>query len=96
MSDQDAGAGAAAAGTFPLGGNLVVNRLGFGAMRLTRTWRRTWQPPRWSSRTRRWRRSKEAERRRSTNVGIVGSRNFGAATDRLGQGWKRRRRIRER
>src|SRR5215211_3192769 len=36
MSDQDTGPGAAAAGTFPLGGDLVVNRLGFGAMRLTR------------------------------------------------------------
>jgi pyridoxine 4-dehydrogenase len=35
MTDQDAGAGAAAAGTFALGGDLVVNRLGFGAMRLT-------------------------------------------------------------
>jgi pyridoxine 4-dehydrogenase len=35
MTDQDTGPGAAAAGTFPLGGDLVVNRLGFGAMRLT-------------------------------------------------------------
>ena len=35
MTNQDTGPGAAAAGTFPLGGNLVVNRLGFGAMRLT-------------------------------------------------------------
>jgi pyridoxine 4-dehydrogenase len=35
MTNQDAGTGAAAAGTFPLGGDLVVNRLGFGAMRLT-------------------------------------------------------------
>jgi pyridoxine 4-dehydrogenase len=35
MTDQDAGPGAAAASTFPLGGGLVVNRLGFGAMRLT-------------------------------------------------------------
>jgi pyridoxine 4-dehydrogenase len=35
MTDQDTGPGAAAAGTFPLGDDLVVNRLGFGAMRLT-------------------------------------------------------------
>jgi pyridoxine 4-dehydrogenase len=35
MTDQDTGPGAAAAGTFPLGGDLGVNRLGFGAMRLT-------------------------------------------------------------
>ncbi|MDQ3924472.1 MAG: aldo/keto reductase [Actinomycetota bacterium] len=35
MTDQDAGAGATAAGTFALGEDLVVNRLGFGAMRLT-------------------------------------------------------------
>jgi pyridoxine 4-dehydrogenase len=35
MTDQDAEPDAAAAGTFPLGGDLVVNRLGFGAMRLT-------------------------------------------------------------
>jgi pyridoxine 4-dehydrogenase len=35
MTDQDARLDAAAAGTFPLGGDLVVNRLGFGAMRLT-------------------------------------------------------------
>jgi pyridoxine 4-dehydrogenase len=35
MTDQDAGAGATAAGTFTLGEDLVVNRLGFGAMRLT-------------------------------------------------------------
>jgi pyridoxine 4-dehydrogenase len=35
MTDQDAGRNAALAGTFPLGGNLLVNRLGFGAMRLT-------------------------------------------------------------
>jgi pyridoxine 4-dehydrogenase len=35
MTDQDTGPGAAAAGTFTLGGDLVVNRLGFGAMRLT-------------------------------------------------------------
>src|SRR5215210_2728224 len=35
MTDQDTGPGATAAGTFPLGGDLVVNRLGFGAMRLT-------------------------------------------------------------
>ena len=35
MTNQDTGPGAAAAGTFPLGGDLVVNRLGFGAMRLT-------------------------------------------------------------
>jgi pyridoxine 4-dehydrogenase len=35
MTDQDTGPDAAAAGTFPLGGDLVVNRLGFGAMRLT-------------------------------------------------------------
>jgi pyridoxine 4-dehydrogenase len=35
VTNQDTGPDAAAAGTFPLGGNLVVNRLGFGAMRLT-------------------------------------------------------------
>ena len=35
MTDQDTGPGAGAAGTIPLGGDLVVNRLGFGAMRLT-------------------------------------------------------------
>jgi len=35
MSDQDARSNAALAGTFPLGGDLLVNRLGFGAMRLT-------------------------------------------------------------
>src|ERR671921_2204010 len=34
MTDQDARPNAAAAGTFPLGGDLLVNRLGFGAMRL--------------------------------------------------------------
>jgi hypothetical protein len=35
MTDQDARPNAAAAGTFRLGGDLLVNRLGFGAMRLT-------------------------------------------------------------
>ena len=35
MTDQDAGPNAAAAGTFALGEDLAVNRLGFGAMRLT-------------------------------------------------------------
>jgi pyridoxine 4-dehydrogenase len=35
MTDQDARPDAAAAGTFPLGDDLLVNRLGFGAMRLT-------------------------------------------------------------
>src|SRR5215210_7908867 len=35
MTDQDARPNAAVAGTFPLGGDLLVNRLGFGAMRLT-------------------------------------------------------------
>src|ERR671912_2655769 len=35
MTDQDARPNAAAAGTFSLGGDLLVNRLGFGAMRLT-------------------------------------------------------------
>jgi pyridoxine 4-dehydrogenase len=35
MTDQDARRNAAAAGTFSLGGDLLVNRLGFGAMRLT-------------------------------------------------------------
>ena len=35
MTDQNAGPNAAAAGTFVLGEDLVVNRLGFGAMRLT-------------------------------------------------------------
>ena len=35
MTDQDAGPNVALAGTFPLGGDLLVNRLGFGAMRLT-------------------------------------------------------------
>lgn len=34
---------AAAAGTFPIGGDLVVNRLGFGAMRITGTG--IWGPP---------------------------------------------------
>ena len=35
MTDQDVSPNAAAAGTFSLGGDLLVNRLGFGAMRLT-------------------------------------------------------------
>jgi pyridoxine 4-dehydrogenase len=35
MTDRDPSPNAAAAGTFALGGDLVVNRLGFGAMRLT-------------------------------------------------------------
>jgi aryl-alcohol dehydrogenase-like predicted oxidoreductase len=35
MTDQDARPNAALAGTFRLGGDLFVNRLGFGAMRLT-------------------------------------------------------------
>jgi pyridoxine 4-dehydrogenase len=35
MTDRDARPDAAAAGTFALGGDLSVNRLGFGAMRLT-------------------------------------------------------------
>jgi pyridoxine 4-dehydrogenase len=35
MTDQDATPNAALAGTFPLGGDLLVNRMGFGAMRLT-------------------------------------------------------------
>jgi aryl-alcohol dehydrogenase-like predicted oxidoreductase len=35
MTDQDARLNAALAGTFSLGGDLLVNRLGFGAMRLT-------------------------------------------------------------
>src|ERR671916_946469 len=35
MTDQDARPNAALAGTFSLGGDLLVNRLGFGAMRLT-------------------------------------------------------------
>src|SRR5829696_8156333 len=35
MTDQDATPNAAVAGTFSLGGDLLVNRLGFGAMRLT-------------------------------------------------------------
>src|ERR671913_245117 len=35
MTDQDARPNAAVAGTFSLGGDLLVNRLGFGAMRLT-------------------------------------------------------------
>jgi aryl-alcohol dehydrogenase-like predicted oxidoreductase len=35
MTDQDARPNAAVAGTFPLGADLLVNRLGFGAMRLT-------------------------------------------------------------
>src|SRR5918994_950245 len=35
MTDQDARPNAAVAGTFPVGGDLLVNRLGFGAMRLT-------------------------------------------------------------
>ncbi len=35
MTDQNARLDAAAAGTFELGGDLTVNRLGFGAMRIT-------------------------------------------------------------
>ena len=35
MTDQDSRPNAAAAGTFSLGDDLLVNRLGFGAMRLT-------------------------------------------------------------
>src|SRR3712207_7721408 len=35
MTDQDARPNATAAGTFALGEDLLVNRLGFGAMRLT-------------------------------------------------------------
>ena len=35
MSAQDGGANAAAAGAFALGGDLNVNRMGFGAMRIT-------------------------------------------------------------
>src|ERR671916_714836 len=35
MTDQDASLSAAVAGTFSLGGDLFVNRLGFGAMQLT-------------------------------------------------------------
>src|SRR4028119_575416 len=35
MTDQNARLDAAAAGTFELGGDLAVNRLGFGAMRIT-------------------------------------------------------------
>jgi pyridoxine 4-dehydrogenase len=35
MTDQNARLNAAAAGTFDLGGGLTVNRLGFGAMRIT-------------------------------------------------------------
>ncbi len=35
MTDQDARLDAAVAGTFDLGGDLTVNRLGFGAMRIT-------------------------------------------------------------
>ena len=35
MTERDAGSTAAVAGTYALGGDLVVNRLGFGAMRLT-------------------------------------------------------------
>ena len=35
MTDRDGSSNAAAAGSFALGGDLVVNRLGFGAMRLT-------------------------------------------------------------
>ena len=35
MANQDARPNAAVAGTFPLGGGLLINRLGFGAMRLT-------------------------------------------------------------
>jgi hypothetical protein len=35
MTDQDATPNAAVAGTFSLGGDLLINRLGFGAMRLT-------------------------------------------------------------
>jgi pyridoxine 4-dehydrogenase len=35
MSAQDGRANAAAAGTFALGGDLDVNRMGFGAMRIT-------------------------------------------------------------
>ena len=35
MTDQNARPNATAAGTFSLGGDLVVNRMGFGAMRIT-------------------------------------------------------------
>ena len=35
MANRDRGPKAAAAGTFTLGGNLTVNRIGFGAMRIT-------------------------------------------------------------
>jgi pyridoxine 4-dehydrogenase len=35
VSDGDAKGGAAAAGTVPIGGDLEVNRLGYGAMRIT-------------------------------------------------------------
>jgi aryl-alcohol dehydrogenase-like predicted oxidoreductase len=35
MTDQDSRPNAAVAGTFRLGGDLLVSRLGFGAMRLT-------------------------------------------------------------
>ena len=35
MTDQNTQLNAAAAGTFDLGGDLSVNRMGFGAMRIT-------------------------------------------------------------
>jgi aryl-alcohol dehydrogenase-like predicted oxidoreductase len=35
MTDQDGGPNASAGGTFALGGDLAVNRMGFGAMRIT-------------------------------------------------------------
>ncbi len=44
MTATDMNINAAAAGTFALGGDLQVNRLGFGAMRITG--KGIWGPPR--------------------------------------------------
>jgi pyridoxine 4-dehydrogenase len=46
--------------------------------RRSRTWRRTWRQRRWSSRTRRWRCWREADRRRTIDAGVVGPGIIGA------------------
>jgi hypothetical protein len=50
-TDQDATPNAAPTGTLPLGEDLVVNRLGFGAMRLTGNG--VWGQPEYSEEARR-------------------------------------------
>jgi pyridoxine 4-dehydrogenase len=50
-TDQDATPNAAPTGTLPLGEDLVVNRLGFGAMRLTGNG--VWGEPEYSEEARR-------------------------------------------